>query len=35
MTLIFGVVIVVVRATLGAVLGVCGYLLLFDAPDAR
>jgi hypothetical protein len=32
---LFGVAIVAVRATLGAVLGVCAYLLLFDAPNAR
>jgi hypothetical protein len=32
---LFGVVIVLVRVTLGTVLGVCGYLLLFDVPKAR
>jgi hypothetical protein len=32
---IFGVAIVGVRATLGAVVGIYGYLLLFDVPNAR
>ena len=31
---LFGVVIFLVRATLGTVLGVCAYLFFFDAPDA-
>ena len=31
----FGAAIVVVRAALGAVLGVCGYMLLFDFRNSR
>jgi hypothetical protein len=30
-----GVVIVLVRVALGTVLGVCGYLLLFDVQKSR
>jgi hypothetical protein len=32
---LLGVAIVVVRAALGAVLGVCGYMLLFDFRNSR
>jgi hypothetical protein len=32
---LFGAVILLVRATLGTVLGVYGYLIFFDVPNSR
>jgi hypothetical protein len=32
---LFGVVIVLVRVALGAVVGIYGYLLLFNVPNSR